>query len=415
MDARVKPAHGWWSGQSSTMLLSDVLIIDATDRLGWLAGRVLADLGADVIKLEPSGTDRSRPDWRAFNVSKRILELDLQAAADRARIEELLRAADICLLTPGPSQSNACLDPHALRKNYPRLVVVAIRPFGAVGPRSGWQASDIELMAAGGAMALAGEPDGMPVRVSEPQSYGWAGAQAAIGALVALFRRDATGRGDLVDVSAQASVVTALSHAPAFVDLIGVEPTRAGAFMTGRSIKGARYRVFWPCRDGYINFIFYGGVAGRRTNEQLVAWMRECGAELGALAAIDWKTWDPTKADQAEVDAIEAPVAKFFARLSKREFLTEGHRREMLGYPVATVADIASDPQLEARGFFQTVASFTERFCGSFAVIDGERPPLRHDSDAAFAVAPAPPFAAPDAAAGVRPRGRGARRAGGKP
>src|SRR5262249_48210247 len=205
----------------------------------------------------------------------------------------------------------------------------------------------------------------------EPQSYGWAGAQAAIGALVALFHRDATGRGDLVDVSAQASVVTALSHAPAFVDLVGLEPTRAGAFMTGRSVKGARYRVFWPSRDAYINFIFYGGVAGRRTNEQLVAWMRECGAELGALAAIDWKVWDPTKADQTEVDAIEAPVAKFFARLSKREFLSEGHRREMLGYPVSTVADIASDPQLAARSFFQTVAGSAERFCGSFAVIDG--------------------------------------------
>lgn len=387
------------------MLLSDVLIIDATDRLGWLAGRVLADLGADVIKIETPGSDRSRADWRAFNVNKRILELDLQAPSDRARIEDLLRAADICLLTP--SDSAAHLDPQTLRENYPRLVVVAIRPFGGVGPRSTWKASDIELMAAGGAMALAGEPDGMPVRVSEPQSYGWAGAQAAIGALVALFHRHATGRGDLVDVSAQASVVTALSHAPAFVDLVGLEPTRAGAFITGRSIKGARYRVFWPCRDGYINFIFYGGVSGRRTNEQLVRWMRECGAELGALAAIDWKVWDPTKADQAEVDAIEAPVAKFFARLSKREFLTEGHRREMLGYPVSTVADIASDPQLEARGFFQAVAGVAERFCGSFAVIDGVRPPLRH--------APGAPLAAVKSTQGEPAMAEPPRRAGSRP
>src|SRR2546423_5913834 len=165
-------------------------------------------------------------------------------------------------------------------------------------------------MAAGGAMALAGEPDGMPVRVSEPQSYGWAGAHAAIGALVALVRRDATGRGDLVDVSAQASVIAALSHAPAFVDLLGVEPTRAGAFMTGRSIKGARYRVFWPCRDGYINFIFYGGVAGGRTNEQLVALVGQSGAELGALAALDLESWGSTQAHQAEGDSIAAPVAQ---------------------------------------------------------------------------------------------------------
>jgi crotonobetainyl-CoA:carnitine CoA-transferase CaiB-like acyl-CoA transferase len=148
--------------------------------------------------------------------------------------------------------------------------------------------------------------------------------------------------------------------------------------MTGRSIKGARYRVFWPCRDGHINFIFYGGEAGRRTNEQLVAWMREHRAEIGALATINWKIWDPTEADQAEVDAIEAPVLTFFAGLSKREFLAEGHKREMLGYPVSTIADIAGDPQLAARGFFQTAPGSDERFCGSFAVIDGERPPLRH-------------------------------------
>jgi crotonobetainyl-CoA:carnitine CoA-transferase CaiB-like acyl-CoA transferase len=370
------------------MLLSDVLVIDATDRLGWLAGRVLADLGADVIKLETAGNDYKRPEWRAFNVNKRVLEL--AAGSGAAEIDPLLRAAAICLLTP--SSTSFQLEADALRKQYADLIVVVITPFGAIGPRHRWQGSDLEIMAAGGAMALAGEPDGTPLRISEPQSYGWAGAQAALGALFALARRDMTGYADRVDVSGQACVVTALSHAPAFVDLIGIEPTRAGAFMTGRSIKGARYRVFWPCRDGYINFIFYGGVAGRRTNQQLVAWMRESGAELGALAEIDWSKWDATLCDQSEVDAIEAPVLKFFARLSKREFLEEGHRREMLGYPVSNVSDIATDPQLEARGFFQTIAG--ERFCGSFAVIDGERPRLRHAPGEPFMPEPAPSRAA---------------------
>ena len=194
--------------------------------------------------------------------------------------------------------------------------MVTITPFGSAGPRRHWRASDLEVMAAGGAMALAGEPDGVPLRISEPQSHGWAGAHAAIGALVALFARAATGRGDLVDVSAQASVVAAIAHAPSFFDLLGSAPTRAGAFMTGRSIHAARYRVFWPCRDGFLNFIFYGGNAGRRTNAQLIAWMGERGAELGALARIDWARFDPTKADQAAIDAIEAPVLKFFAGIT---------------------------------------------------------------------------------------------------
>ena len=369
------------------MLLSDVLIVDATDRLGWLAGRTLGDLGADVVKIDRPGTDRTRPHWRAFNVNKRVLDLDPARMSDQKLLDDLLAKADICLLTPAPDVVGGPFDADQLRGRYPSLVVVRITPFGSKGPRSAWRGTDIEIMAAGGAMSLAGEPGGMPVRVSEPQSCGWAGAQAAVGALVALFRRKATGRGDLVDVSAQAAVVTALSHAPAFYDLNGVEPTRAGAFITGRSIKGALYRVFWPCRDGWLNFIFYGGVAGRRTNEQLVAWMRERGAELGVLAQIDWARWDPTLADQAEVDAIEAPVLKFFAQITKRDFLQEGNRRAMLGYPVSTMADIATDPQLAARDFFASIGG--EKHCGSFALIDGKRPTLRHAAGAPFLESPA--------------------------
>ena len=335
------------------MLLSNILIVDATDEFGWLAGRVLADLGGDVVKLDPPGYDRSGPYWRAFNVNKRVLDLDPAKPADQRQLQELLGNTDICLVTPASFDAGGQLDPDALRRRYRRLVVVAITPFGRVGPRCRWRATDLEVMAAGGAMTLAGEPDGVPLRVSEPQSYGWAGAQAATGAMVALYQREETGSGDLVEVSAQASVVAAVAHAPAFVNLLGVEPTRAGAFMTGRSIRGARYRVFWPCKDGWLNFIFYGGRAGRRTNEQLVAWMRERGAELGKLAGVDWVRFDPTKADQAEVDALEAPAMKFFAQVAKREFLTEAHKREMLGYPVSNVADIVTDPQLEARGFFE--------------------------------------------------------------
>jgi crotonobetainyl-CoA:carnitine CoA-transferase CaiB-like acyl-CoA transferase len=361
--------------------LFGVLVLDCTDRFGWLAGRILADLGADVVKVDQPGTDRTCPEWRALNVNKRALDLDPRRSADRHQLDELLAKADICLINPATTDWGRLITPEIVREVYPRLVVVAITPFGRTGPRKDWQASDLELMAAGGAMSLAGEPDGVPLRVSAPQSYGWVGAQAAIGALTALFRRETTGRGDLVDVSAQASVVTATAHAPAFFDLNGVVPKRAGAFMTGRSITGARFRVFWPCADGFLNFIFYGGVAGRRTNEQLVAWMRERGAELGPLGGIDWTRFDPTRATQAEVDAMEAPVAKFFAGVSKRDFLIEAHEREMLGYPVSDIADIVTDPQLEARAFFETLSGGPlglERYCGAFAVIDGERPALRH-------------------------------------
>jgi len=363
-------------------MLGACRVVDCSDRLGWLAGRLLADLGAEVTKIEAPGADVSSSEWRALNVNKHLVALDLASPTARQELDRYAAAADILIATPRPGVDVARLFDHErLSEINPRLIVVAITPFGLSGPKAAWLASDLEIMAAGGAMSLAGEPDGAPLRVSAPQSYAWAGSQAAVGALTALAARARTGRGQLVDVSAQAAVVTALSHAPTFVDILGTTPMRAGAYMTGRSLTGARFRVFWPCRNGYLNFILYGGLAGRRTNEQLVGWMGERGFALGPLAEIDWAKFDPTRANQAEVDAMEAPIAQFFGSVTKHEFLEEAHRREMLGYPVSTVADIATDPQLAARGFWQDLTGpdgRPERHSGCFVVVDGARPALEN-------------------------------------
>jgi crotonobetainyl-CoA:carnitine CoA-transferase CaiB-like acyl-CoA transferase len=361
-------------------MLQGLQILDCTGRLGWLAGRLLADLGADVTKLEAPGADVSSADWRALNVNKRLVRVDLALSAGRRTVDAFAATADILIATPSPGAGDAGLfDYERLCAINPRLIVVAITPFGLTGPKAGWQGSDIEIMAAGGAMALAGELDGAPLRVSAPQSYAWAGGQAAVGALTALAARRRTGRGQMVDVSAQAAVIIAIAHAPTFVDIACITPKRAGAFVTGRSVAGAKYCVFWPCRDGFINFMLYGGAAGRRTNEQLVAWMREQGFDLGPLGGIDWSRFDPTLASQSEVDAMELPIGRFLGSLAKREFLEGAHRRGMLGYPVSDTADIAADPQLDARGFWQDVTGpdgRTERHCGAFVVIDGVRPRL---------------------------------------
>jgi crotonobetainyl-CoA:carnitine CoA-transferase CaiB-like acyl-CoA transferase len=365
-------------------MLQGCKVLDCTGRPGWLAGRLLADLGADVSKIEASGADISSAEWRALNINKRLLRADLADPSGRHTLDELAATADILIATPHPGSGDIELFDHGrLSALNPRLIVVAITPFGLAGPKAAWLASDIEVMAAGGAMSLAGDPDGTPLRVSAPQSHAWAGSQAAVGALTALAARWKTGRGQLVDVSAQAAVIIALAHAPTFVDIAGTTPKRAGAFMTGRSVAGAKYRVFWPCRDGFVNFILYGGAAGRRTNEQLVAWMQELGFELGPLGGMDWSRFDPTRASQAEIDAMEVPVGRFLASLTKREFLQGSHKREMLGYPVSNTGDIATDPQLEARGFWQDVprpGGRTERHCGAFVVVDGVRPPLAHSA-----------------------------------
>ncbi len=363
-------------------MLSTYRVLDISNRIGWLAGRLLADLGADVIKVEAPGAAIGGADWQAFNVNKRLLWLDLETVAGQLEFDQLIVGIDVLIESAQPSDPCArYLGVERLKLLNPKLIHVSITPFGSSGPRADWLASDLEVTAASGAMSLAGEPEGTPLRISVPQSHCWAGAQAAVGAMTALFHRTASGGGQHVDVSAQAAVILATSHAAAFWDMERTIPTRAGAYITGRSIKGARHRAFWPCADGYLNFVLYGGPAGRRTNAQLVAWMREQGAVLGALEQIDWKRFDPKTATQEEVDALERPIADFFLKIVKREFLEEASRREMLGYPVSTMPDIASDPQLTARSFWQDLPAsdgVRQRHCGSFAIVDQERAPLRH-------------------------------------
>ena len=150
-----------------------------------------------------------------------------------------------------------------------------------------------------------------------------------------------------------------------------INPERAGIYITGRSVTGARMRALWPCKDGWINFIIYGGAAGRHTNQQLVRWMDENGLAPEWLKEIDWSDFAVTGLAQEEVDQLEAPIGVFFATLTKSEFLDGAYRREMLGYPVSTVKDIFGDAQLEARGFWSEIDSL--KAPGGFAVVNGSR------------------------------------------
>lgn len=361
-------------------MLKGYRVLDCTGELGWLTGRLLADLGCDVVKIEPPGADLSAPAWRGTNANKRLLTLDLASPAGKDAFLRMAAKADFLLETAQPGSDLARLfDIDTLAALNPRLIHVSVTPFGRTGPHAEWRATDLELMAAGGAMSLAGEPGGTPLRVTAPQSHPWAASQAACGAMVALIARNGHGRGQHVDVAAQAAVIASIAHAPAFWDMIGQNPKRAGAFMTGRSVHGAVYRVFWPCKDGYLNFIIYGGVAGRRTNEGLCAWMRDAGAELGVLAEIDWAKFDSTQTTQEQVDAMERPIGNFFKTVTKAEFLQQAFEREMLGYPVNNVADIAADPQLTERDFWADLPGpdgRNERHCGGFAMVDGQRLPV---------------------------------------
>jgi crotonobetainyl-CoA:carnitine CoA-transferase CaiB-like acyl-CoA transferase len=379
------------------VLLEPYRVLELSDEKGALAGKIFADLGADVIKVEPPAGDpaRRRPPlvrtleggtislfWLALNVNKRGITLAWETPTGRELLVQLVKTADFLIESfPPGTLAEQGLGWDVLRQVNPRLILISITPFGQEGPYREFLASDLEIMAMSGTMSLAGEEDGEPMRVTIPQAFFWAGVEAVMGGLTALASRFNTGRGQHVDVSAQVAAMAPLAMAPAHWDLNRVNPLRAGIFITGRSITGAKMRALWRCRDGWINFIIYGGAAGRHTNQQLVAWMKERGMAPDWLLDIDWSRFEVTRLTQEEVDRLEAPIAEFFLTITKREFLEEALRRQMLGYPVSTVADIMTDPQLEAREFWQEVLDPTTglrlRYPGGFAVVNGERLPIR--------------------------------------
>ncbi len=357
------------------MLLAPYRVLDLTGPLGFMTGKVMADLGAEVVKVEPPAGDPARTRqkffWMATNAGKRSITLDLQSEGKIFR--QLAAKADFILESFPPGT----LDYQALRADNPGLIMVSITPFGQSGPYAHYQASDLEIMALSGAMSLAGEEGGEPMRVSVPQAAYWVGVEAVMGALTALAARTTTGKGQHVDVSAQVAVLSALAHAPAFWDINRINPERAGIYVTGRSVTGANMRALWPCRDGWINFIIYGGSAGRHTNQHLVKWMDEKGLAPEWLKKIDWSNFAVTALTQEEVDRLETPIGLFLSTLTKQEFLDGVLQRQMLGYPVSNVADIVADEQLQARSFWDEITDATTgtvlKAPGGFAIVNGTR------------------------------------------
>ncbi len=317
------------------------------------AARILADLGADVIKVEPPTGDpvravppflHDRPGadrgllWIALNANKRGVRLDLPRERDRLRT--LMSSADVLV------QSREVVDAPTAASWSPSLVVVTLTPYGLTGPLAGVPASDLEVTAS---------------------------------SVFALAARAATRRGQQVDVSGQASMVTV--HPPACVhwDVAKEEHTRLGAFLIGRSIVGARFRNIWACADGHISFAIQGGPIGRHTGRMLASWMREHSFAAPRFLAIDWDAFDNRTLTQEQVDALEGEVGAFFRAITKREFFAGVIERNMLGYPVADASDVYADAQLGAREFWQEtpIDGTTLPFPGGFALFDGERPRIR--------------------------------------
>ncbi|NNN18877.1 MAG: CoA transferase [Acidimicrobiaceae bacterium] len=380
------------SVEQNSAPLSGLRALDLTGELGWLLGRILADVGVKVMKIDPPGGDPGRnmapviegpagsisASWVAYNMGKTRLDLDLSTEEGRERFLELVSEADFVLESENPGVLDALgIGWEVLQKRNPSLILTSVTPYGQAGPLAGVPASDLELMSAGGAVWLTGDADRPPVRMTLPQSVCWAGSYAAVGTMIAHHFRQLTGQGQHVDMSAQAGLLPALVHAPSFYDLLGENPLRAGGYLVGRNINGAAMRNIWPCRDGYVTWAIYGGAAGRQSNRGMVEWMDENGMAPEFLKNMDWSTFDVATITLAEVSEMEAAIAVFLETVTKAEFLAQAEVRRMLAYVVSTAADIAADEQLEARQVwseeFVPELGRTLRFPDGWLRIDGKR------------------------------------------
>lgn len=341
--------------------------LDLTDDKGFLCGRILGDLGADVIKVEPPGGEPSRrigpfykdiadPEkslyWFAYNANKRGITLNIGARDGQEIFKKLAKTAHFIIesFPPGYMDSLSLGYPN-LNQINPAIILTSITPFGQTGPYSHYKVSDIVEMGMCGLMYLCGDPDRPPVRISFPQAYLHAGADAAIGTLIAHYYREGTGEGQWVDVSIQEAAYVATLNAPFFWPLERRLLKRAGAWRTGLT-SGAVQRQIWRCKDGYINMPIYGGELGAKTNRALTEWMYSEGISDDFLQSIDWDSFDMARVGQETWDRIEKLMEKFFLSHSKEELYSKGLSLSVMVYPVYTPKDIAENVQLEARKYW---------------------------------------------------------------
>ncbi len=349
-------------------LLEGVLVVDLAGEPAAIAGRVLADLGADVVKIEPPGGDPLREQahrFLAWNAGKRSV---VATSPHDPVVDELLARADVVLDTPGfPGAWE--LDP----ERAPQAVWVSVTPFGLTGPRSGWRASDLGVMASSGNMYSTGDPDRAPVRCTEPSGYAHTGGEVAFAAITALV----SGRPQRVDVSMQEIVFIANMAGQTSFPKTGERGTRRGANI-------GRTREIWPTLDGFVSFGLRGGKARVPTLQTLTKLVAADGIDAPVMTERDWNDFSPNTATDEELEAMELALADYFSRHTMKELYDIACETNLMIAPANSPRELLANEQLAARGFFGPLGGI-EQFPLSFVTLrsaDGEAAPARASSPA---------------------------------
>lgn len=353
--------------EATESLLGSYRVLDLTDEKGLLCGKILAECGADVIKIERPGGDPARnkgpfyrdiphPEkslfWFAYNVGKRGITLNIETADGQEIFRKLVKGADFVIesFTPGYTEGLG-LSYAELSKVNPRIIMTSITPFGQTGPYKAYEACDITLMGMGGVMFSCGDADRPPVRISAEQARCHGGVHGAWASLVAHYYREMTGEGQHVDISIQECILWATNYLWQDWYYTKRHFARSGA----RSARaGASWLQVFPCKDGFIMFRVGTGAMLGPGQARFTEMMNEEGV-AGDMRDVKWAEMDMWAASESEVKHWEDVTAQYFLNHTKAELLERALKWDFMCVPVNTPKDIVEYPQLKARDFWEEV------------------------------------------------------------
>ncbi len=336
--------------------LQGLRVLDLTNRRGEMAGRLLADLGAFVLKVEPPGGVDSRrlppfderPGregdslyWASLGRGKRSAVLDLDSEDGRRSLRALCRVADVLVesLAPGYLEGRG-LGYAPLAAVNPGLVYCSITPFGADGPKATWPASELTVEAAAGRVSQQGDPDRPPIPIGYPQSAFHGGAQAAADIVVALNERERSGLGQRLDTSIQAAMTWTLMDATGYPPALGTDPPGTGD--DREMMAGPPGLPAVPCKDG--------AVLATILPDQAQSLIVTLSGEESVRAL-----WGGEEPSHAEIDPMVALAAleAFIATRTKQELMEWAVENRVRVAPVNTTRDVLHSPHLAGREFFR--------------------------------------------------------------
>lgn len=344
----------------SQFALSGRRVLELADHTGAYCGKLMADMGADVIKVEPPGGESGRqippflhgidgPD-RSFhflytNTSKRGITLAPETDLGRKLLRQLALSADIVLNTLPPGElSRLGLDLPSLTREKASLVVTSITGFGQTGPHADWKSTDLVTGAMAGPMYVTGEAEDPPVTVAGEQNTLMACTCAAASSLIALLHASRSGRGQHVDISAQETAL-AVSHISGVGKWLddNIIPRRVGTGLTASVPSGA-----YACRDGSIYLM-----VNRPSHWKALAdWIHE---KTGNEEILDPMFEGPSSRRIEYRDLLDIFISDLTALYTVQEIFHEGQRRHIAFTPFNSVTQAVEDPQLRSRDFFTHV------------------------------------------------------------